>query len=100
MGTAAPPAGDVGTFRFSTDDYSKRRPTAWREIFGRTVCNLDIEPLAADRFRSNSTIYARPGLKPDDPAHAGDGGLWQWRRHRRPLEMPSSLATMHHSSRC
>jgi hypothetical protein len=63
MGTAAPPAGDVATFRFSTDDFSEReRLTAWREIFGRTVCNLDIEPLAADRFRSDSTIYARPGL--------------------------------------
>src|SRR5262245_32812145 len=63
MATAAPPAGDVATFRFSTDDYSKReRLTAWREIFGRTVCNLDIEPLAADHFRSDSTIYARPGL--------------------------------------
>jgi AraC-like DNA-binding protein len=63
MGTATPPAGDVATFRFSTDDYSKReRLTAWREIFGRTVCSLDIEPLAADRFRSDSTIYARPGL--------------------------------------
>ena len=63
MGTAAPPAGDVATFRFSTDDFSEReRLTAWREIFGRTVCKLDIEPLAADRFRSDSTIYARPGL--------------------------------------
>jgi AraC-like DNA-binding protein len=63
MGTATPPAGDVATFRFSTDDYSEReRLTAWREIFGRTVCSLDIEPLAADRFRSDSTIYARPGL--------------------------------------
>jgi AraC-like DNA-binding protein len=63
MATAAPPAGDVATFRFSTDDYSgRKRLTAWREIFGRTVCNLDIEPLAADRFRSDSTIYARPGL--------------------------------------
>lgn len=63
MGTAAPPAGDVATFRFSTDDFSEReRLTAWREIFGRTVCNLDIEPFAPDRFRSDSTIYARPGL--------------------------------------
>src|SRR5712691_3460204 len=63
MGTAAPPAGDVATFRFSTDDFSEReRLTAWREIFGRTVCNLNIEPLAADRFRSDSMIYARPGL--------------------------------------
>jgi hypothetical protein len=53
----------VATFRFSTDDFSQReRLSAWREIFGRTVCNLDIEPLAADRFRSDATIYARPGL--------------------------------------
>jgi AraC-like DNA-binding protein len=60
---AAPPAGNVATFRFSTDDFPEReRLTAWRELFGRTVCNLDIEPMAADRFRSDSTIYALPGL--------------------------------------
>jgi AraC-like DNA-binding protein len=63
MATAAPATSNVATFRFSTDDFSEReRLTAWREIFGRTVCNLDIEPLAADHFRSDSTIYARPGL--------------------------------------
>jgi hypothetical protein len=53
----------VPTFRFSTDDFPKReRLTAWRELFGRTVCNLDISPLAVDRSRSDSTIYALPGL--------------------------------------
>jgi AraC-like DNA-binding protein len=54
---------DVATFRFSSEDFSQReRLTAWREIFGRTVCSLDIEPLSADRFRSEATVHARPGL--------------------------------------
>jgi AraC-like DNA-binding protein len=50
-------------FRFSTDAFPEReRLTAWREIFGRTVCNLDIEPLDADRFRSEATVCQLPGL--------------------------------------
>jgi AraC-like DNA-binding protein len=59
----APTGREVATFRFSTEDFAQReRLTAWREIFARTVCNLDIQPLAADRFHSEATIYARPGL--------------------------------------
>lgn len=63
MASAAPSAGNVASFRFSTDDFPAReRLSVWREIFGRTVCHLDIEPLAAARFHSDTTIYALPGL--------------------------------------
>jgi AraC-like DNA-binding protein len=63
MAPATPIGSEVATFRFSSEDFSQReRLTAWREIFGRTVCSLDIEPLAGDRFRSDATVHARPGL--------------------------------------
>src|SRR5438105_18482 len=51
------------TFRFSTADYTARDSlAAWRDIFGRTVVNLDIEPLTDDRFHCDATVCARPGL--------------------------------------
>src|SRR5262249_24994543 len=47
----------VPVFRFSTDDFSGRESlTAWREIFGRTVCSLDIDPVMPERFRSEATV--------------------------------------------
>ena len=58
-----PPNGNVSTFRVSTRAFAKReRLTAWREIFGRTVCNLDIDPVTADRFSSEATGWRLPGL--------------------------------------
>ncbi|HEY7663356.1 MAG TPA: helix-turn-helix domain-containing protein [Xanthobacteraceae bacterium] len=55
--TAAP------IFRFSTDAFPKReRVTAWREIFGRTVVNLDIEPLSPDGFHADAAVCQLPGL--------------------------------------
>jgi AraC-like DNA-binding protein len=57
------PNGNVPTFRFSTHDFPEReRLTAWREIFGRTVCSLDIDPVTADPFRSEATACRVPGL--------------------------------------
>jgi AraC-like DNA-binding protein len=51
------------TFRFSTEDYPERdRLAAWRDIFGRTVVNLNIEPLTVDLFHCDATVCARPGL--------------------------------------
>jgi AraC-like DNA-binding protein len=51
------------TFRFSTEDFPQRdRLAAWRDIFGRTVVNLDIEPLTADQFHCDATVCAQPGL--------------------------------------
>jgi AraC-like DNA-binding protein len=57
------PSGNVAMFRFSTSDFPKReRLTAWREIFSRTVCSLDIDPVTTDRFRSEATVCRLPGL--------------------------------------
>ncbi|HEX4555641.1 MAG TPA: helix-turn-helix domain-containing protein [Xanthobacteraceae bacterium] len=62
-GGPKPPRQDVPTFRVSTADFPKReRLTAWREICGRTVCNLDIDPMTGDRFRAEATGWRLPGL--------------------------------------
>ena len=69
MSAQAPPggrnrsSGNVPTFQVSARDFPKReRLTAWREIFGRTVCNLDIDPVTADQFRSEASGWRLPGL--------------------------------------
>jgi AraC-like DNA-binding protein len=50
-------------FRFSTADYPAReRLGAWREIFGRTVVSLNIEPLAPEGFQSEATVCGLAGL--------------------------------------
>jgi AraC-like DNA-binding protein len=57
------PRGNVPTFHVSTANFPKReRLTAWREIFGRTVCNLDIDPVTANQFGSEATGWRLPGL--------------------------------------
>jgi hypothetical protein len=41
--------GELPQFHFSAKAFPKRqRVAAWREIFGRTVVNLDIEPTLRD----------------------------------------------------
>jgi AraC-like DNA-binding protein len=58
--SSAPPPG---FFRFSTADYSPReRVDAWREVFGRTVLNVDIEPMRPDSFHAEATAYRSNGL--------------------------------------
>jgi AraC-like DNA-binding protein len=50
-------------FQFSTDVFAEReRVSAWREVFGRTVCSLDIEPLEPATFTSEATVGQLPGL--------------------------------------
>ena len=57
------PANAVPVFHFSTDAFPEReRLAAWREIFGRTVVNLDIEPLSPDGFHAHATVCQLPGL--------------------------------------
>jgi AraC-like DNA-binding protein len=63
MAPKPPPLDAVPIFRFSTDAFPEReRVAAWREIFGRTVVNLDIEPLNPDRFHAEATVCQLPGL--------------------------------------
>jgi AraC-like DNA-binding protein len=50
-------------FQFSTRGIARPEGlAAWREIFGRTVCNLNIDPLEPETFASDATICQLPGL--------------------------------------
>jgi AraC-like DNA-binding protein len=58
-----PPADAVAVSRFSTDAFPEReRVAAWREVFGRTVVSLDIEPLNPEGFHAEATAWQLPGL--------------------------------------
>ncbi len=63
MPAKSQPADAVPVFRFSTNAFPEReRLAAWREIFGRTVVNLDIAPLSPDGFHADATVCQLPGL--------------------------------------
>jgi hypothetical protein len=50
-------------FHFSTEAFAEReRLAAWREVFGRTVCSLDIAPLEPEAFASEAAVYQLPGM--------------------------------------
>jgi AraC-like DNA-binding protein len=54
---------DSSALRFSTEQFARRdRISAWREIVGRTVCQVEIEPLSGDRFSAAATLRALPRL--------------------------------------
>jgi AraC-like DNA-binding protein len=54
---------DYLVVRFSSADYAPReRLKAWREVYGRTLQKLDIEPLSVEGFRCRATIRRMPGL--------------------------------------
>lgn len=50
------------TLKFSTADFGTERVEAWRHLFGRSVCELDIEPLPGQNFRSKALVHVLPGL--------------------------------------
>ena len=53
----------VPTFQFSTKAFAEHEQlTALRDIFGRTVCNLDIDPLEPTAFSAEASVYQLPGL--------------------------------------
>ncbi len=55
--------GDCAIVRFTTEDYAPHeRLDACREIYGRTLSKRDIEPLSAERFRTEATLWRMPGL--------------------------------------
>jgi AraC-like DNA-binding protein len=61
--SSAAPVGGAPTHQFSSAEFSKReRLSAWREVFGRTVVNLDIDPIGRDPFHSRATVCQLPGL--------------------------------------
>ncbi|PWT86663.1 MAG: AraC family transcriptional regulator [Proteobacteria bacterium] len=56
-------SGAPPLFHFSTDAFSQReRITAWRELVGRSIVNVDIEPLDAGRLRADASACLLPGL--------------------------------------
>ena len=49
--------------RFSTDALPERdRLAIWREVFGRYVVKVEIEPLGTDGFSQSATLRNLPGL--------------------------------------
>ncbi|MPZ56599.1 MAG: helix-turn-helix domain-containing protein [Rhizobiales bacterium] len=57
-------APDFATLRFSTEDLPPREGLAFlREVIGREICRLDIEPTPCDRpFAAEGVLRALPGL--------------------------------------
>ena len=56
-------APDMATLRFSTRDFAPgERIEAWRDLFGHTICQADIEPLPGIEFQSDVLLRALPGL--------------------------------------
>jgi AraC-like DNA-binding protein len=53
-----------GALHFSADNLSTDdRVSYWRELFGRQMIGLDIEPLPDAEFFGDLTLHALPGLK-------------------------------------
>jgi AraC-like DNA-binding protein len=54
---------DCVVVRFSTADYApQERVDAWREIYGRTLQKMDIEPLSAEELHAEAMLLRMPGL--------------------------------------
>ena len=54
----------IGVARFSTDDFPPhQRFAAWREVLGRSLLNVEVEPTSPGRFYANATMRALPGIK-------------------------------------
>jgi AraC-like DNA-binding protein len=56
-------AQEPAVFNFSTDAFpEQQRLSSWREVVGRTVVSVDIDPLNAGEFYSKATVCQLPGL--------------------------------------
>ncbi|MCP3473910.1 helix-turn-helix domain-containing protein [Bradyrhizobium sp. CCGUVB1N3] len=57
------PSIDFAPIRFSTDDLSQHdRLAHWREVSGRTIMKMDMEPLGDEPFRCSAALRMLPGL--------------------------------------
>jgi AraC-like DNA-binding protein len=55
--------GPAPTRRFSAADFAEReRLNAWRELFGRTVVDLDLDPIGGGPFHAEATVCRLPGF--------------------------------------
>ncbi|HVY98410.1 MAG TPA: AraC family transcriptional regulator [Dongiaceae bacterium] len=62
--TPAASAGDAAVFQFSTESFPEQdRIAAWREVFGRTLLNIDISPRSREGFRARATMFRAPTLR-------------------------------------
>ncbi len=70
---------DFAPLRVATDALAVRdRLPFWRDVVGRKLIKLDLEPLSDDPFKAEATLFAWPGL------HAGSWGsvAARWDRRR------------------
>lgn len=52
-----PGESGLRVFQFSTASYRlHERVAAWREVFGRTVAHIEIDPQSPDRFHASATV--------------------------------------------
>lgn len=59
----APPESAPPSLRFSTADFPPReRVSAWRELYGRNILRLEIEPLSDEPFSSELAVTLLPDL--------------------------------------
>jgi AraC-like DNA-binding protein len=59
-----PRASGLQVFQFSTAAYRPHeRIAAWREVFGRGMVRVDIEPLSQGPFRAEAILQALPGVR-------------------------------------
>jgi AraC-like DNA-binding protein len=62
-GPMAPATSDFTSVRFSSSDLVERdRIPHWREVMGRSVLRIDIEPLPDVAFHADIALRAMPGL--------------------------------------
>ena len=86
---ASRPGGSI--IRFSTDDYAPHeRLTAWREVYGRTMCKVDIDPVGDEGFHTDVTLRRLPGLN----VMSGHRSPASYRRGRTQLESDNVFVTL------
>ncbi len=96
-GVATAGNSDCAVVRFSTADYPPReRFDAWREVYGRTMQKMDIEPLPADQPRAEATLLRMPGLA----MMAGCRSAAVYHRRREFIDSDGVSITWARSSNC
>jgi AraC-like DNA-binding protein len=96
-GVATAGNSDCVVVEFSTGDYPPReRFDAWREIYGRTMQTMDIEPLPAEQPRAEATLLRMPGLA----MMAGCRSAAVYHRRREFIDSDGVSITWARSSSC
>jgi AraC-like DNA-binding protein len=96
-GTATVGNSDCVVVRFSTADYAPReRFDAWREIYGRTMQKMDIEPLSAEELHIEATLLRMPSLA----MMAGRRFAAIYSRRRQFIDHDGVSITWTHGSSC